>query len=203
MDYGKLSKKELIQECELRNLSFSSSWTKERLENALIEYDNNNNERQTNTNRNTQPIETYDKPQPNNNPYSGQPVLNGGVVVDGQVYVRGYRHDTFIAFLVNVGMSFVTGIIMFVSFFYWPLIRKWLNFTAEYRWGWTITFDKWVSTIFFAFCGVLLCITLTGAIVGIPMILFIFSYFKGCNTARASREYYKQNIYLNNNTFNQ
>ena len=40
MDYGKLSKKELISLCEERNLSFSSSWTKEKLEEVLISNDN-------------------------------------------------------------------------------------------------------------------------------------------------------------------
>ena len=40
MDYGKLNKQELVRICEERKLSFSSSWTKEKLENALIDYDN-------------------------------------------------------------------------------------------------------------------------------------------------------------------
>ncbi len=40
MDYSKFTKKELIELCEEREISFSSSWVKSQLEEVLIDFDN-------------------------------------------------------------------------------------------------------------------------------------------------------------------
>ncbi len=39
MDYKKITKKELMEECKKRKIDFSPSWTRDKLENALIDFD--------------------------------------------------------------------------------------------------------------------------------------------------------------------
>lgn len=119
----------------------------------------------------------------------------GPIVPYNEPWIRGERHSTLMAFWMCLWTSLVSGFVFFAGFFYWPLIRKWVLYSAEFRWGWTLTFTKWYCVILSAFAAVMLCIS----IVGIPFAILLFfstkSLFKGLTMARISRSVYKENLY--------
>lgn len=220
MDYSKLNKEQLLKEVNKRKLSIAKSAKKDDII-ALLKKDDRAKKAAAKKAEAAKTAEAEKAPA--KKPVADKEeskqeevkkevkvaapttrgVVNGGPVVDGEIYVRGTKHSTFVAFLVVIGSSMIMGLVTFISFFYWPLIRKWFNFLAEYYWGWIITLQK-----FFAWIGLIILIIatigafMTSMSVGVTMLIvlllyggLIWSIIKGLRVARQSRAYYKENIY--------
>lgn len=122
-------------------------------------------------------------------------IRQGGIVPYDEPWLRGRPHSTIKAFWMCLWTTYVGAIVYFISFFYWPLARKWTLYQSEFRWGWTLTFTKWSTVIGLGIYGIVICFF----IVGIPIAILLFFYgksiFKAFTMGRISREVYKREIY--------
>lgn len=137
--------------------------------------------------------------------------VGGYQVPTNQGYVRGKYHSTGMAFLWCLLIGLVTPFVMFLSFFYWPLIRKWLNYVAEFVWAWSISVFKWYVSLYYGFICIVIIISGVGVLfaymfaglcliaIGACGVMYIRSIFYGGKTARRSREYYVENYLYQRN----
>lgn len=186
MDYNKLTKSELIEICEKENISFSSALTKEKLIELIIEHDLIKKKKDVNT-QGTKPID-------NNQKQNNQTMMS---LNDDEPYVRGYRHEPGVGFMVWLLTAIAGSFVLFISFFYWPLIRKCSNVVGEYIWAWVWSFNKWLITIGLLFYTLVffLLIPFFGIIFGVLSFFYWKSVFKAFTMGRRNREYYINNYH--------